>query len=754
MKGWLRVSPERPWLLAVLFLYLAVTLAYGVVNPLFEAPDEHWHFFTAVYVKENGRLPVVEAEYDPWLSQEAAQPPLAYLIGAALIAPIDTDSARQEVELNPYAAIGDASAPNNINNAIHSEAAKWPWRGVALAAHLLRALSAVYGLGTLLCIYGAGRLLWPGGWTALLATGLIAFLPQFNFLHASISNDPLIVLLAAAALWQLIRLWQNGVTRPRLALLGITIGLAALTKTAGIPLLVYAVGFLFVLGVRDGRYRLWGETGIWVVLPVLLLAGWLWQRNWVLYGDPTAANQFIRIAGGDRGYTLGQVLAESDGLLLSLVAVFGWFNLRPPEWVYVIWGGIGALSLAGAVWGGWRRGWPGWRLPALSWRGIRDWLQRPFALSWLLAGWPLAVYAGLATFMLRTEAAQGRLLFPALIPLALGVAWGINQWPGRWPQLVLPPLALLITVYSLFFVIRPAYELPQPLTAVPEAARWTEPVTFAAPDGAIQLVGVEMAAEQSVTPGGDPVSLTLYWRAMEPVTADYLGSVHLLGRELNSVGQVNRYPAGGMVPTGDWEAGEIYRDVYHAAAAETAAAPTRLRVSVSLYDAAAERPLPAATPDGVLLDPLLVGPPARLVPSSPPAVEPDVTRRVDFAGGVRLLGADGVDAVVEAGTTAPLTFYWEATAAPDDDYTVFVHLLNEEMTQAAGADAPPVNGFYPTSLWRPGDVVDDTHLLAVPDDLAPGTYSLRVGWYDPESGNRLLRQDRAGDSIHFSLTVR
>ena len=34
-------------LLLVLLAYLVITLAYGVLNPLFEAPDEHWHFFTA-----------------------------------------------------------------------------------------------------------------------------------------------------------------------------------------------------------------------------------------------------------------------------------------------------------------------------------------------------------------------------------------------------------------------------------------------------------------------------------------------------------------------------------------------------------------------------------------------------------------------------------------------------------------------------------------------------------------------------------
>src|SRR5690606_29981177 len=51
-------------------------------------------------------------------------------------------------------------------------------------------------------------------------------------------------------------------------------------------------------------------------------------------------------------------------------------------------------------------------------------------LSFLLALWPLLVYAGLAVFMTHTEAAQGRLLFPAILPVALAVAWGLAGW-GR-----------------------------------------------------------------------------------------------------------------------------------------------------------------------------------------------------------------------------------------------------------------------------------------------------------------------------------
>ncbi|MGH2537590.1 MAG: glycosyltransferase family 39 protein, partial [Candidatus Promineifilaceae bacterium] len=212
---------RRPGLL--LLLYLALALGFGVANPLFEAPDEHYHYLTAAAVAQTGRLP---SSRDPAFAlgrQEAAQPPLYYLLAAALIAPFDGWPAADLLRLNPYARLGNAALPANINHFVHTEAEAWPWRGPALAAHLLRGLSAVFGLGTLLAIAAAGRELWPArpgrGW---LAAALVAFLPQFAFLHASISNDPPVVMLASLALWQLIRLWRRGPRPAWLLALGAT----------------------------------------------------------------------------------------------------------------------------------------------------------------------------------------------------------------------------------------------------------------------------------------------------------------------------------------------------------------------------------------------------------------------------------------------------------------------------------------------------------------------------------------------------
>jgi hypothetical protein len=148
-------------LLLILAIYILLALGYGVINPLFEAPDEHSHYFTAQTLVETGKLPIAGQEIDPWMGQEAAQPPLDYVLAAAIIKPIDVSQAKESVWLNPRAELGDASSPMNTNAFVHTATEGWPWQGYVLSAHLVRVLSTFLGLGTLTCIYGSGRLIWP-----------------------------------------------------------------------------------------------------------------------------------------------------------------------------------------------------------------------------------------------------------------------------------------------------------------------------------------------------------------------------------------------------------------------------------------------------------------------------------------------------------------------------------------------------------------------------------------------------------------
>ncbi len=91
---------------------------------------------------------------------------------------------------------------------------------------------------------------------------------------------------------------------------------------------------------------------------------------------------------------------------------------------------------------------------------------------------------------------------------------------------------------------------------------------------------------------------------------------------------------------------------------------------------------------------------------------------------------------------------WRSVTTTEVDYTVFIHLIGPDGGQAAGADAQPRGGRYPTSFWRPGEVVLDRHTL--PADLPPGRYRVEVGLYDlatmarlPITGGDAALPDRA-----------
>ena len=97
------------------------------------------------------------------------------------------------------------------------------------------------------------------------------------------------------------------------------------------------------------------------------------------------------------------------------------------------------------------------------------------------------------------------------------------------------------------------------------------------------------------------------------------------------------------------------------------------------------------------------------------------------------LNLAGYDLNIEANTFA-LTLYWQARQRMDTSYKFFLHVLNTETgTVTAQEDAIPQNWTYPTHWWEAEEFVADTLTLTVPS----GTYDLLLGWYEPETGERL-----------------
>jgi hypothetical protein len=116
-----------------------------------------------------------------------------------------------------------------------------------------------------------------------------------------------------------------------------------------------------------------------------------------------------------------------------------------------------------------------------------------------------------------------------------------------------------------------------------------------------------------------------------------------------------------------------------------------------------------------------------------PAFGPVVPLAVDWAGEIELLGFDLDGEAVAQGENLTVTLTYRAEAAPQANYTAFVHLLGPPRPDGspvwAQSDSEPCGGALPTGRWRAGDLIRDTVSLAIPADAPAGTYELTTGFY-------------------------
>ncbi len=687
---------NRPLLLICLG-YLIVTLAYSAVNPLFEAPDEHHHYFTAQFIAENGRLPSM-ADSDEFIKQEAAQPPLYYWLGSWLIRPIDTTNARADLWFNPHVRLGDANAPVNRNHFVHPQAT---WQGVELAAHILRGFSALFGLGTLCCVFYATQLLTTRN-AALLSTGVVAFLPQFNFLHSYVNNDVAVIFFASLVIFQLIRLWITSDKRwITFLLLGLTIGLAILSKTAGILVLAYTLGFLIIfVMVRQQNWRNWLHLPIVTLMSALLVSGWLFWRNWQLYGDVTAANQFVIAAGGPRAVTIWDVFGETSGLWRSLIGVFGWFNIIAPAWIYAIWISLVIFFVFGTI------------ISCVLGR------NRRLLLLFLLIGWLFTVYAGMVLFMLQTTAAQGRLLLPALLPISILLSYGIDYWQRKFQHNLFPVVGglALISLYGLLFVIRPVYATPQTVAKLS-----TDVVEIGGqPVDNIALIGANLWITQANA--GDNVWVDLYWRADElPDEAPEI-VLELFGYDEKPRGRIQAYHGGGLYPATLWPVGEIVHTKIGATLDNELNVPTQVRVNVRVVGGG------SADLGYIKIPPL-------------PLNNPETKPLAQIGDGIEIIAADFSPKTAQIGTTVTVSVTWRVTQPPNQTLTTFVHLGAGGSPPLAQGDSQPRAGNYPTYWWEAGESFTDTYQFTLHEAVPAGNYPIRIGMYDTTITPLPLRTD-------------
>ena len=103
---------------------------------------------------------------------------------------------------------------------------------------------------------------------------------------------------------------------------------------------------------------------------------------------------------------------------------------------------------------------------------------------------------------------------------------------------------------------------------------------------------------------------------------------------------------------------------------------------------------------------------------------------------IRLIGYKLGNQRIQKGEELKIDLYWKAAKNLENNYQVFVHLLDENGDVIAQSDK--LNpGDFPTERWPIDKYVLDEHTISFPDQLSNGPYRLGIGLWSAENGQRL-----------------
>lgn len=696
------------WLLPVAFF--CVGLLYLYASPHFEASDTERHVALINWIAINGRLPVQSPSNDSVYQQQASQPPLYYILMAAIWRIMDTADFDDNYQPNPLVIAGDPERLGNRNVVFYKQPYPPDLSRTSLALYVVRALTLGMGAVTVAAVYQSARtLLSERKGFAVLAASLVAFNPMFIFISTSVSNDPPVSMLTALITWQMLRMLRDGFQTRRSLLLALLVAIAALTKLNGLVLGATAalVGCYVFNRSRDRRGFL--TLAVLMLGCWLALSGWWYLRNLNLYGELFGTGAMLDNFGRRSISPARLILEEFEGLRISFWALFGAFSILTHKLFYLAMDGLSVLGAAG--------------LMLFLARNRR----RSFALS---AVFFLCLALALGGIMLiwwsaQTKASTGRLLFPYITSISLLLALGLQT-------LRIPPLSIALPMF-LFAAIAPiVYIAPQydhppvvdqlPPDDTPVQVRW----------GDTSLVGYNLPAPRRWT-SGDEIPLTLYWQPWAQTEGLNALFLTLIDAEGEAITTIDTFPGWGTLPTTWWQPGQIYRDDYILQIPKDTRAYTRLQLHIGWYpfpDGSDIRPLLESGEEGDALT-LPLG--AIVAGKEPSLLGDDATSDgTVFGESIRLKA-------YRLGEGHILDLEWQLVAPISGAWRVFAIILAEPYVEGAPfeirwqRDGEPA---VPVGFLKVDEAFATRHDFELPPGYQ-GEHAAYVGWYNEDLGQRL-----------------
>ena len=242
----------------------------------------------------------------------------------------------------------------------------------------------------------------------------------------------------------------------------------------------------------------------------------------------------------------------------------------------------------------------------------------------------------------------------------------------------------------------------------------------------MMLLAAEL--ESDLARPGQPLSVTLLWQATADNLPDSRPEVALVQEGADLV-RNSEAPVFGKYPSSVWSNGEqvFERRVLLIPPDTEGTAVVVLRLNgreFQLGELEIEEQLHSYTP-------------------------PDTDYALDVAFGdlARLAGFNLPKTTFSSSETIPLTLVWQSLAnAPQTEYVVFTHLLDDQGRIIAQHDGPPANGNRITTGWLAQEYILDDHEMTFLIRGYEGEALIEVGLYDPVSGDR-LRSSNGADHV-------
>lgn len=705
-------------MIVVLVGFVVLALAASVINPLHEATDELRHYRFVRYIVQAHALPV---QGDLGCSMQGHHPPLFYLLGALASAGVDTgrDVCYTPPE-NPfwnyrYWEVGN----DNKNQYLHYADESFPWQGEALAAHIIRAVNVLLGAGVVWMTWLIGRAIWPERpYLALGGAAFVAFNPMFVYMAGAINNDVIAALSGSAVTLACVRLLRDekGLSRRWGIILGVLYGLALMSKfnLAAIAGLIEAA--VIYVAWRKKQWRLWLEVNLLIAGLTLLIAGWWFVRNQILYGEPTGVQRLTELWGvRNPAESWGVAIFELPYAWSSLWGRFGYGQVPLPDGIYKGLWWVTAVAFTGLL------------LPLIR-RQKEELRQSGIPLLFLLLTVGLFFTVLFSYLLISPAGPMGRFFFPALPSLAILIFYGLSRWLAFIPTSkfnthysLLANLAMVVlTTVALFGFLRAAYARPESFdadTAVPH------PTDFQF-DSFVSLRGYQIGSE-TVHPG-DPIDIDLYWEVNGRPPGNYLLFVHLVDEAGTMVAQRDTHPGLGNFPSSQWQPGDRFIESFQLYLPETAYANTTAELRIGLYAPEGYR-LGITQADGSFFGDAL---PLGTVAIEPVSDDYPNPLNQNFNNEARLVGYEYSTRQLSPGDSLDVTLYWEALPALEADYVIRVRLLGEDGTVYGRANTSIEAGQYNGIAWRPGETIRDVHMLQLDPAVPSGSYFIYVALID------------------------